>query len=121
MTDAKAFMTFIRRCSIFRSERLRAKIKVTLHKALISLVMTYACSAWDSVVKLQRLQNKVLYTIGNFTICTPFCDLHMVLNISYIQLHKKYAGKAEVIQNHEHKHVRSIVECDARHRKYKTL
>jgi hypothetical protein len=39
MIEAKAFRTFIRIYSIFKSERLRANIKLTLHKALIKAVM----------------------------------------------------------------------------------
>jgi hypothetical protein len=38
--EAKAFRTFIRIYSLFRSDRLSANIKLTLHKALISSVMT---------------------------------------------------------------------------------
>jgi hypothetical protein len=43
-------------------------MKLTLHKALIRFVMTYACPAWDfaaetHLLKLQCLQNKVLRTI----------------------------------------------------------
>jgi hypothetical protein len=45
--EAKAFRTFIRVYSIFRSERLSANIKLALHKALIRSVMTYACPAWQ--------------------------------------------------------------------------
>jgi hypothetical protein len=46
-----------------KSERLSAKIKLNLHKALISSVMTYATPAWEfaadsHLVKLQRLQKK---------------------------------------------------------------
>jgi hypothetical protein len=37
MIEAKAFRTFIRIYSLFRSERLCANIKVTLHKALIGV------------------------------------------------------------------------------------
>jgi hypothetical protein len=42
MIEAKAFRTFIRIYSLFKSERLSANIKLTLHKALIRSVMTYA-------------------------------------------------------------------------------
>jgi hypothetical protein len=69
MIEAKAFIAFIRMYStFFRSERLSASIKLTLHKALITSVMTYACPAWKSaadtyLLKLQRLQNKVPRTI----------------------------------------------------------
>jgi hypothetical protein len=43
MTEAKTFRTFIRIYSLFKSERLSASIKLTLNKALIRSVMTYAC------------------------------------------------------------------------------
>jgi hypothetical protein len=71
MIEAKAFRTFIRIYFLFKSERLSADIKLTLHKALIRSVMTYACPTWEFVaeshlLKLQRLQNKVLRNIGNF-------------------------------------------------------
>jgi hypothetical protein len=41
MIEAKAFRTFIRIYSLFRSERLSANIKLTLHKALIRQNVTY--------------------------------------------------------------------------------
>jgi hypothetical protein len=71
MIKAKALRKFIRLYSLFKSERLDANIKLTLHKALIRCVMTYASPAWEfaadtHLIKLQRLQNKVLRTIGNF-------------------------------------------------------
>jgi hypothetical protein len=43
MIEANAFRTFIRIYSLFKSQQLNANIKLTLHKALISSVMTYAC------------------------------------------------------------------------------
>jgi hypothetical protein len=46
MIKAKVFRAFIMTYSIFQSEWLSANIKLTLHKALITFVMTYACSAW---------------------------------------------------------------------------
>jgi hypothetical protein len=47
MIEAKAFRTFIRICSLFNNERLGARIKLTIHKALIRSVMTYDCPAWE--------------------------------------------------------------------------
>jgi hypothetical protein len=41
MIEAKAFRTFIRIYFLFRSERLSANIKLSIHKAMIRLVMTY--------------------------------------------------------------------------------
>jgi hypothetical protein len=49
--EAKAFRTFIRLYHLFKSERLTANIKLTLLKALIRSVMTYACSAWEFVAE----------------------------------------------------------------------
>jgi hypothetical protein len=64
MIEAKAFRTYIRIYSLFKSERLSANIKLTLHKALIRSVMTYVCQVWELAadtyfLKLKRLQNKV--------------------------------------------------------------
>jgi hypothetical protein len=66
MIEAKAFRTFIRIYSLFKSERLNVNIKLALHKALIRSLMTYACPAWEfaaecHLLKLQRLQ----YLKGN--------------------------------------------------------
>jgi hypothetical protein len=60
MIEAKAFKTFIRIHSLFKSECLIANIKLSLHKALIRSVMTYACPTWELaadtyLLKLQRL------------------------------------------------------------------
>jgi hypothetical protein len=71
MIEANSFRTFIRMYSLFKSERLSANIKLTLHKALIRSIMTNACPAWEfaaesHLLKLQRLQNNVLRTTGNF-------------------------------------------------------
>jgi hypothetical protein len=48
--------------------------------------MTYACPDWEfaadkHVLKLQRLRNKVLRTIGNFPRRTRVRDLHMVFKL----------------------------------------
>ncbi|PNF22596.1 hypothetical protein B7P43_G12673 [Cryptotermes secundus] len=128
MIEAKAFRTFIRVYSLFKSERLSANIKLTLHKALIRSVMTYASPAWEfaadtHLVKLQRLQNKVLRTIGNFPRRTPVRDLHMAFKIPYVYdyITKLCRQQAEVIQNHDNENVRNIGQGEARHRKYKRL
>jgi hypothetical protein len=128
MIEDKAFRTFIRIYSLLRSERLSAKIKLTLHKALIRTVITYAGPAWELaadtyLLKLQRLQNKVLRTIGNFPRCTPIRDMHKDFNLPYVYdyITKLCREKVEAIWNHENKHVRGIGQGEARHRKYKRL
>jgi hypothetical protein len=81
MIEAKAFKTFIRIYFLLKSERLSANIKLTLHKAMIR---SYDCPAWDVyLLKLQRKQNKVLQTTGNFpgahrsAICTQLSTFRM--------------------------------------------
>jgi hypothetical protein len=90
--------------------------------------MTYACPAWELaadtyLLKLQRMQNKVLRTIGNFPWCTPVRDLHTAFNLLYVYdyITKLCGQQAEVIQNHENEYVRSIRQGEDRHRKYKRL
>jgi hypothetical protein len=67
--------------------------------------MTYACPAWgfaadNHLLKLQRLQNKVLRTTGNFSRRTPVRDLHMTFKFPYIYdyITKLCTQQAEVIQ-----------------------
>jgi hypothetical protein len=45
--EAKAFRAFIKTHSLFKSERLSANFKLTLHKALNRSIMTYVCPAWN--------------------------------------------------------------------------
>jgi hypothetical protein len=128
MTEAKPFRTFIRIYSLLKIEHFRANIELTISKALIRSVMTYACTAWElaadtCLLKLQRLQNEVIHTIGNFPRCTPFRDVHMASNLPYtIRLYKKIVqATSKSQQNHENEHVRNIGKKEARRRKYKRL
>jgi hypothetical protein len=89
--------------------------------------MTYACPALEfatdnHLLESQRLQNKVLRTIGNFPRRTPVRDLHMALKLPYIYdyITKLCRQQAEVIQNHENANVRNIGQGEPRHKKYKT-
>jgi hypothetical protein len=106
--EAKAFRTFIRLHSLFKSEQLSATIKLTIHKVLIRSVMTYACPAWEfaaeiDLLKLQHLQNKVLHTIGNFPRHTSVQDMHVAFHVPYIYdyITKLCRRQAEIIHNHE--------------------
>jgi hypothetical protein len=90
--------------------------------------MTYAFSAWEfaadtHLLKLQRLQNKVLHTIGNFPRRTLVRELHMAINIPYIYYYitKLCRQQAKLIQNHENVNVRNIEQGEVRYRKYKRL
>jgi hypothetical protein len=125
MIETKAFRTFIRIYSVFKSERLSANMKLALHKALIRSVMTYACPAWElaaefHLLKLQRLQNKVLHTTGNFPSHTSVHVMRKALHMPYVydNITKSCRQQAEVVQNHENENVRYIGQGKARHRKY---
>jgi hypothetical protein len=86
--EAKAFRTFLRIYSLFRSERLRANIKLTLHNSLIESVVTYAWREWEfaadtQLLKLKRLQQKVLVITGKLSKREPVRDLHVAFKIPY--------------------------------------
>jgi hypothetical protein len=90
--------------------------------------MIYACPVWEFVadthlLKLQRLQNKVLRTIGNFPRRIQVRDLHVAFKIPYVYdfVTKLCRQQAEVIQNHHNPNVRNIGQGEAQHRKYKRL
>jgi hypothetical protein len=80
-------------------------------------------AADTNLLKLQRLQNKVLHTTGNFPKCTLVRNLHTVFNSPYVYdyVTELCRQEAEVILNHENEHVHSIGQGKARHRKYKRL
>jgi hypothetical protein len=125
MIEAKAFRIFIRIYSLLKSERLRDKIKLTLHKALIRTVIMYACPAWELaadtyLLKLQGLQNKVLRTLGTFPRCTTVRDMHTAFNLPYVydNVTKLCWKQAEAIRNHENEHSRGIGQGEARNMKY---
>jgi hypothetical protein len=82
--------------------------------------MTYACPTWEFVadtrlLKLQRLQIKVLCTIGKFPRCTLVRELHVAFQVLYIYdyITKLCRQQAEVIQNHENVNVRNIGKGEA--------
>jgi hypothetical protein len=90
--------------------------------------MTYACPSWEfaadtHLMKLQRLQNKILRTIGKFPRNAPIRDMHITLQIPYVYDYKTKLCRqqAQVIQHHENIHVLNSGQGEARHRKYKRL
>jgi len=90
--------------------------------------MTYACPTWKfaastQLLKLHRLQNRVLRTIGNYPRRTSTRVLHMAFKIPYVYdfIRKLCRRQAEVIQNHGNENVRNIGQGKAQHRKYKRL
>jgi hypothetical protein len=90
--------------------------------------MTFACPAWEfgaetHLLKLQRLQNKVLRTFVNFPRRTSIRDVHVAFQIPlvYAYITNSCRQQAEVIQHHENENVRYIGQGEARHRKYKRI
>jgi hypothetical protein len=80
--------------------------------------MTYACPAWEfaaesHLLKLQRLQNKVFRTIGNFPRRTPVRDMHVAFQIPYVYnyITKSCRQQAKVILNHENENVRYVANA----------
>jgi hypothetical protein len=119
---------YVRTYSIFRSGRLSTNVKLTLYKALIRSVMTYACPTWAyaadaRLLELQRLQNRVLCPLGNLYRRTPFRELHVAFKIPYAYdcITKLCRKQAEVIVNQLNQNVHGIGQGEATHRKYKRL
>jgi hypothetical protein len=90
--------------------------------------MTYPCPAWEPaadtrLMKLQRLQNKVLRNTGKFPKSTLIRDMHMTFRILYMYdyITELCSQQAKVIQNHKNIHVPDSEQGDTRHRKYKRL
>jgi hypothetical protein len=107
MTEAKAFGTFIRIYSLFKSEHLSANIILTLHEALIRPIITYAYPVRELVadthlLQLQRMRTKVLLIIENFPTFTPVHDLHTAFNIPYVYHYETIAQETSRSHtNHE--------------------
>jgi hypothetical protein len=116
--------TYIKIYFIFENERLNAKIKITFHKALIRSVMTYACPAWEfaadtRLLKLQRLQSRVLRASDNFDSRTPVRELNESFKMPYVidYMTKLCIKQVEVIQYHQNENVRGIRQKETIYRK----
>jgi hypothetical protein len=77
--------------------------------------MTQACSIWESagdtlLIKLQRLENKVHHSIGNFPRRTPVREMQIGSHLPYVHdyMTKLCMQEAEVILNHDNENVRYI-------------
>jgi hypothetical protein len=88
--------------------------------------MTYACLACEfeadtHLLKLQRLQNKILPTVGKFSRRTPVREVQMAFQVPYIYdyITELCRQQAEVIQNHKNEYVCDTGKGKARYRKYR--
>jgi hypothetical protein len=72
---------------------------------------------------LQRLQNRVLRSTGNFPWRTPVRELNKAFSIPYVYdyMTKLSRQQAKVILNYENPNVRNIGQGEARQRKCKRL
>jgi hypothetical protein len=127
-TAADDLGTYVRTYSLLRSKCLITNIKLALYKALIRSVMTYAYPTWEYVadvrlLKLQRLQNRVVRATGNIDRCTSVRKLHVAFKIPYVYVYiiKLCRTQAEIILNRANRNVHGIGQGEARHRKYKKL
>jgi hypothetical protein len=83
--------------SLFKIERLRANIELTLHKVLIRSVTTYACPAWEfaadtSLLKLQRLKTRFSSPLKFSKVHTGRRRAHSFQPSVRIRLYNKIAG-----------------------------
>jgi hypothetical protein len=108
-----------------------------IYRAPIRSVITYACPTLEyaadaHLLKLQRLQNRVLRAIGSFHRHTPVRKLHMAFNSPYIydnmtipyiynNITKLCRTQAEVILSDVNQNVCGNGQGKAIHRKYKRL
>jgi len=90
--------------------------------------MICACPSWEfagdsHLLKLQRLQNKVLRIIGSLQRRTPTHVLHMAFKIPYLYdfVTELCRQQATVILNHENVNIRIIGQGEDRQRKSKRL
>jgi hypothetical protein len=120
MIDAKIFKTFLGIYSLFKSKRLSAKIKLTVRKAFIRSVITYAClarvfAADSYLLKFQRLQNNFLH-IQMHTGPRYACGFQ---NSAYLWFyHKLWMQQAEFVQNN---HYRDTGQGEVQHKEHKRL
>jgi hypothetical protein len=90
--------------------------------------MTYACPAWElaadsHLLKVQRLQNRVLRTTGNLPRRTLTSAVHRAFQIQYVcdYIRKICKKQAEFLQTHDNLNARNIYKNEAQQRIYKRL
>jgi hypothetical protein len=82
--------------------------------------MTYICPTWETaanthLMKLQRVQNRILRVIGDFARRTQIQNMHRELQIPYVYdfITKNCKKQAEIIYNHDNENVSNIGSCEA--------
>jgi hypothetical protein len=97
-----SFLSFIRQ--VYYSHPTISKVKKTW------IYPAWEFAAESHLLKLQRLQNKVPRTIGNFPMPTSVRDMNVAFQIPYVYdyITNSCRQQAEVIQNHENENVRNL-------------
>jgi hypothetical protein len=92
-------------------------VKILASQGGAGVIPNIQLSVKSHVLKLQRLQNKVLRTIGNLPRHTTVRDMHEAFQIPYVYdyITRSCRHQAEVIQNHEN--VLYIEQGEFRHKK----
>jgi len=124
--EIKAFPTFIRVFSLFKSERLSANVNLTLHKALVRCIMNYA-SPPGNLVQISIFWNcsscktkpsSVLAIFQGARIDPRFaCGFQNSVRVCDF-VTKLCRQEVEIIQNHENVNFRNTVQCETQSRKY---
>jgi hypothetical protein len=124
----KALRIFLSIYPNLKGECLSVGAKLIIYKALIRSMLTYACPAWEFAadsyhMKLQRLQNRVLRTVGNLLSHTPIRNLHRSFKIPYLydDVTQLCREQTDVIRNHANVIIRTIGQEEVCHRKYERL
>jgi hypothetical protein len=80
-------------------------------------MLTYACPGWEFaadsyLLKLKRLQNRVLQAIGNLPSHTPIRDFHRSFKITYLHDYVTQLCKEQesIICCHDNVIIRTIVQ-----------
>jgi hypothetical protein len=96
-----------------------------MYRVLIRSIIIYVCPTWEfaadtHLMKLQRLQNRILRAIGDLERSTSARDFHLAFKILYVYdyITKLWRRQAEVILNHENPNLRTIRQGETRHKKH---
>lgn len=108
------------------TSKLNIRTSLTIYKALVRSIITYASPVWGHaskthMSKLQKLQNRVLYTVTKLPRVTPIWTLHKETNMDTIQeyIATSAATFYESCNGHENPQIAELGRYDITHDKHK--